>query len=152
MCFLAVPAIKNTGRSGCLPACDLATGKCMCFRQPLLPVFLTASTARKHLNSKGKFFGTPCTGTHNIGDPKARLSKNVPLRKKTVKKGDTVSLRGGSGVNFWAISAASKFGLKNHLECARWQGDIGGVKLGNQLALILSGVLILSLVLIASLL
>ena len=56
MCFLAVPAIKNTGRSGCLPACDLATGKCMCFRQPLLPVFLTASTARKHLNSKGKFF------------------------------------------------------------------------------------------------
>ena len=39
------------------------------------------------------------------------------LCKKTVKKGDTVSLRGGSGVNFWAISAASKYGLKNHLEC-----------------------------------
>ena len=50
--FFAVLAVKNTGRSGCLPACDLTAGKCMCFWQPLLPVFLTARTAK---NSKGKF-------------------------------------------------------------------------------------------------
>ena len=47
--FFAVLAVKNTGRSGCLPACDLTAGKCMCFWQPLLPVFLTARTAK---NSK----------------------------------------------------------------------------------------------------
>ena len=42
-----MPAIKNTGRSGCLPACDLATGKSMCFWQPLLPLFLTVSATKK---------------------------------------------------------------------------------------------------------
>ena len=52
--FLAVPADKNTGRSGCLPACDLAAGESMCFWHPLPRVFLTGQHCKKkHKNSKG---------------------------------------------------------------------------------------------------
>ena len=47
MCFLSVLPVKKNGRRGCQKHIDLLATRSQLGRQPLLPVFLTGSIAKK---------------------------------------------------------------------------------------------------------
>ena len=61
--------VKNTYRRGCQKHIDLLAARWQLGRQPLLPVFLTESTAKKNTTIlKGRFFGTPCRQKYKFLD------------------------------------------------------------------------------------